>query len=536
LLGVPDWGVDLLAITCALGFLPALIMSWNYALTPGGLIRDAPIARSSAKRLDIIIACLVVGVLAFIVAGHFWLDIKPVGQKSVSTTIVDPAALTQPQYPHNSIAVLPFVNMSDDAANEYFSDGISEELLHLLTRVPNLNVISRSSAFSFKGKDINIRKVAEKLNVAHVLEGSVRKSGNQVRITAQLIDARSDSHLWSDTYDRTLDDIFAIQDDIAAIVVEQLKLALLHGVPTSEQINTRAYTLYLQARYIGREYSTEGFKRSNTLYEQALAIDPDYAAAWSGLATNYTNQAANGLLPLEQGKALARSAAEKALAINPNYAPAHANLGWLAYGYDNDLSQAARHYERALELDPANTYIIRSAATLLNSLNRLDEAISLGEYFTVRDPATASGFTNLGTSYLRAGRRNEAIASYQTSLRLSPDYLGANYRIGVALLLKGDAAAALDAFTREVDEEYQVKGMALALHALGRTQEFEARHAELIDKWGDEWPSEVAHVFAYVGDSDNIGPTLSGHTHRPPMGVISETTGLFTRATQHHQI
>jgi len=520
--GIPDWGVHLLAITCTLGFLPALIISWNYALTAGGLVRDVPIARSSAKRLDIIIVCLIVGVLAFIVAGHFWLDIKPMERNTTSTAIVDRAAQSQPQYPHNSIAVLPFVNMSDDAANDYFSDGISEELLHLLARVPTLSVISRSSAFSFKGKDFNIRTVAEKLNVAHVLEGSVRKSGNQVRITAQLIDTQSDTHLWSGTYDRRLDDIFVIQDEIAAMVVGQLKLALLGEAPTSEQINFEAYTLYLQARYVGREYSTEGFERSNTLYEQALALDPEYAAAWSGLATNYTNQAANGLLPLEQGMALARSAAGKALAINPSYAPAHANLGWLAYGYNNDLTQAARHYEQALELDPTNTYIIRSAATLLNSLNRLEEAISLGEYFTVRDPATASGYTNLGTSYLRAGRWDEAIASHQTSLRLSPDYIGAHYRIGVALLLKGDTVAALDAFTREVDEEYQVKGMALALHALGRKEAFEAKHAELIDKWGDEWPSEVAHVFAYIGDVDNAFLWLDQAISQKEEGLLEQ--------------
>ncbi len=520
--GLPDWGLNLLMIACALGFLPALVVSWIYVLTPEGLVRDEPIARSSASRLDITTIFLFMAVLAFITIEYFFLDAGPQKQILTPAGTVDEAAYPQAHYPSNSIAVLPFVNMSDDTSNEYFSDGISEELIHLLARVRGLSVISRSSAFFFKGKEFNIPTVAEKLNVAHVLEGSVRKSGNRIRITVQLIDTRSDIHLWSKTYDRKLDDILVVQGEIADMVVGQLKLTLLGELPTVKQINTEAYTLYLQARYVGREYSAHGFERSNVLYEQALAIDPDYAAARSGLATNYTNQVANGLLPLEEGISLARASATKALESDPNYAPAHANLGWLAYGYDNDVTQAARHYERALELDPVNTYIIRSAATLLNSINRVDEAISLGEYFTAHDPATASGHTNLGSSYLRAGRWNEAIASYQTSLQLSPDYIGAHYRIGVALLLKGDAAAALETFSREIDEEYRVKGSALALYALGREEEFQAGLAELVNRWGDNWPSEVAHVFAYIGDADSAFQWLDKAVRQKEEGLIEQ--------------
>jgi TolB-like protein/lipoprotein NlpI len=524
-LGIPESGIRVLMIVCLIGFLPALVLSWVYELTPDGLVRDTPVARSSVKRLDIIAACLVVAALAFVIVDKVWFseEQEPSAAQFTSqdTQNQGPGSALQ-QYPPNSIAVLPFVNMSEDAGNEYFSDGVSEELLNLLAQVHELRVISRSSAFSFKGKDFDIPTVAEKLNVAHVLEGSVRKSGNQVRITAQLIDTRSDSHLWSATYDRTLDNIFEIQDEIAVMVVEQLKVTLLDDAPRSEQVSTDAYTLFLQARYVGRQYSADGFERSNAFYERALAIDPDYAAAWSGLATNYTNQAANGLLSTEEGISLAREAAANALASNPDYAPAHANLGWISYGYDNDVTQAAKHFERALELDPANTYIIRVAATLLNGLNRLDEAISLGEYFTARDPAVASGFTNLGSSYLRAGRWDEAIASNRTALQLSPDYLGAHYRIGMALLFKGEAGAALEAFTRETDEEYQVKGQAVALFALGKEQEFQARLTELIERWGDEWPSEVAHVFAYTGNADGAFQWLEKAIQQREEGMIEQ--------------
>jgi TolB-like protein/Tfp pilus assembly protein PilF len=401
-----------------------------------------------------------------------------------------------------SIAVLPFVNRSSDAEQEYFSDGISEELLNLLAKIPELRVISRSSAFSFKGKDIAIPEIARQLNVAHILEGSVRRSGNMLRITAQLIDARSDTQLWSETWDRPLDDIFTIQDEIAATVVEQLKVTLLGEVPHAQETDPEAYALFLQARYLGRQITAEAFAQSNALYQQALAIDPDYAAAWDGLARNYARQVGNGLLSFEEGSALAREAAEKAFAIDPDSAPAHALLGWITMLFDKDLAQAARHIERALQLAPADLAIIRNAARLLHALGRLDEAIVLEEHAIAQDPVDPIGHANLGTNYLLAGRWDDAIAALETALRLSPGYIGAHYWIGTALLFKGEPEAALAAFARESDEEYRVKGAALASFALGRETEYQARLDELIERWGDQWPSEVAHVYAWTGETD----------------------------------
>jgi TolB-like protein/Tfp pilus assembly protein PilF len=527
--GIPGWASRVLLIVLAIGFPLALVAAWTYEFTSAGLIRNAPVKGSSVKRLDVVTASLVVLAVVFFAGKYFWPDTEP----AMSTAEPVPAAgdvqPAQADYPPNSIAVLPFVNMSDDDANEYFSDGLTEELLNLLARVRSLRVISRSSAFTFKDKDFDIPTVARALNVANVLEGSVRKSGNRVRITVQLVDTQSDSHLWSETYERTLDDIFAIQDEIAASVVSQLKVTLLGEAPTSEQVDPEAYTLYLQARHLGRQFSAEGFERSNALYRQALAIQPDYAAAWSGLATNYTNQAGNGLVPAKEGIASAREAADKALESNPAFAPAHANLGWIAYGFDADLQQAARHYERALELDPANTYIIRSSAILLKSLGRFDEAIVLGEYSTGHDPATASGHTNLGLSYLHAGRWDDAIACYETVLKLSPDYIGAHYRMGFALLLKGDAEAARDAFGREVDEEYRVKGMALAAYDLGQDDEFRAGLDELINRWGREWPSEVAHVYAYTGDADKAFEWLERSITQKEQGLAEQISHPYYR-------
>src|SRR5438067_3649325 len=203
--------------------------------------------------------------------------------------------------PEKSIAVLPFVNMSEDKANEYFSDGISEELLNLLAKVPQLKVAARTSSFSFKGKGVKIPEIARQLRVANVLEGSVRRSGDQLRITAQLIRAAEGYHLWSETYDRKMDDIFKIQDEIAGEVVKELKVKLLGAAPKVRTTDPRAYALYLQARELGRQNTAEAFKKSDALLRQVLEIDPRYAPAWSGLAINFTNKVSIGLLSSQEG-------------------------------------------------------------------------------------------------------------------------------------------------------------------------------------------------------------------------------------------
>src|SRR4030095_9769425 len=200
-----------------------------------------------------------------------------------------------------SIAVLPFVDMSAGKDQEYFSDGISEELLNLLAKIPQLQVTARTSSFAFKGKETGIPEIARTLHVAHVLEGSVRKAGNSVRITAQLIKAGTNTHLWSQTYDRKLDDIFAIQDEIAADVVKQLKVTLLGSAPKARTTDPEAYSLYLQAVQLGRQFTAEAFQQSDALFRKVLAIDPRYAPAWAGLARNFNNETGQGLLPGKEG-------------------------------------------------------------------------------------------------------------------------------------------------------------------------------------------------------------------------------------------
>nr|MDQ2867283.1 hypothetical protein [Verrucomicrobiota bacterium] len=227
-----------------------------------------------------------------------------------------------------SIAVLPFENRSSDKDQEYFSDGISDELLNLLAKIPELRVTARTSSFAFRGKNLPIPEVARKLHVAHILDGSVQKAGNVVRITAQLVDAGSDTQRWSQTWDRKLDDIFEIQDEIAGEVMKELKIKLLGAAPKVRTTDPKAYALYLQARELGQRLTAETFAKSDALYREALAIDPRYARAWDGLAANFAAETSFGMLSNQEGYTRARAASEKALAIDPDDASAYASLGW----------------------------------------------------------------------------------------------------------------------------------------------------------------------------------------------------------------
>ena len=400
-----------------------------------------------------------------------------------------------------SIAVLPFVNMSDDKANEYFSDGISEELLSLLSKVPQLQVAARTSSFSFKGKQVEISEIARKLHVANVLEGSVRKSGDQLRITAQLVRASEGYHLWSETYDRKLDDIFKIQDEIAGEVVKQLKVRLLGVAPTVRQTDPKAYALYLQAVQLGRQFTPEAYTQSDALYRQVLEIDPRYAPAWHELARNFINKANAGLLPNSEGYARAREAEEKALSIDPNYAPAHAGLGRIAM-VNNDFVSAAKHFERALALDPNDLNVLGNSATFLRSLGRLQEALALDEAIVRRDPVNVIALNNLGVAQQCTKQFDAAIASFRSVLSLNPGAGGAHSWMCEAMLLKGDGPGALVQIEQEKDENWRLIGLPMAYHALGRKTESDAALATLLARGEEDWSYNIAYVYAFRGEAD----------------------------------
>ena len=483
----PDAIKQITMLLLLIGLPIVLVLAWYHG--------DKGEQRLTRSELAVLMLLFLFG------GGVLWLY----GQRSAPTqstvAAMPQTAIAPAMNDDHSIAVLPFVNMSPDKEQEYFSDGLSEELLNLLAQVPELRVIARTSSFSFKGKEVDVATIAKTLNVANVLEGSVRKSGDTLRITAQLIRTSDSSHLWSQTYDRQMTDVFKVQDEIAAAVVSELKIKLLAAAPKAKATDPKAYALYLQARALSNQGTTSSYKQSEMLYEQALAIDANYAAAWAGLAEVYDRQATGGQRPIEEGYRLAREAANKALAIDPEFAPAHAELGWIALKYDGDLAAAARHYEHALALEPTNTDIIRGAALLAMSLGRLDTAIALDEYVVARDPVSPAGHGNLGQSYLNGGRLDESIATSRTALSLSPGYAGAQYNIGVALLLKGDPAAALAAMQQD-PEDWGPIGLPMAWHALGRKAESDAALAELIRTQEKEAAYNIAYVLAYLGQTD----------------------------------
>ena len=334
--GLGDFAVRMTVIVFAIGLIPILIIAWAFELTPEGLKKESDVDRSQSftpqtrKKLDRIIMLVLALALGYFAFDKFVLD--PARDVAIAQTAAKAGADQALQKARDaipsdhSIAVLPFVNMSDDASNEYFSEGLSEELLNLLAKIPELRVAARTSSFSFKGKDTKIAQIGEELNVAHVLEGSVRKSGNQIRITAQLIKTRDGFHVWSQTYNRTLNDIFVTQDEIAAAVVRELKVTLLGELPEQRPTDPEVYTLYLQGNYFSRLGGKENAQRALQALKQALAIDPEYAPAWSGLQYPYTALVGYGVLPRDEGIALAMQALDKALEIDDRLVSAWAGI------------------------------------------------------------------------------------------------------------------------------------------------------------------------------------------------------------------
>ncbi len=461
----------------------------SYASAPVSEKKPAP--HPARRRWWIAIAgAVIVAVAAFVF-------LQDRGERAPSTE----PAMTASVPAEKSIAVLPFADLSPQQDQEYFSDGIAEELLNLLARVHGLKVTARTSSFSFKGKDVEVPEIGRQLGVSHVLEGSVRMSGDRVRITAQLIQTADGFQVWSQNWDRTLDDIFAIQDEIASEVVRELKVTLLGDAPKARTTDPKAYAAYLQAVQLARKRSAEGFAQSDSLYREALAIDPGYAPAWVNLATNLVNEVFLGLRGADDGFPRAREAANKALAIDPESADAHGALGSIAVA-SGDLADGATHFERALELDPASPTVLGNSSMLLKSLGRLDEAIALDEETVRRDPVNTSWLFNLAAAKHWGGRDDESIALLRTVLSLSPGFSGARLFLGEALLATGDAEAALAEIEQEQYELFRLIGMPLAYHDLRRDADFQTALDELVTKLGPVSPYDVGSVFAYCGDAD----------------------------------
>ena len=509
LFGLDDTLARILVIVLGIGIIPALTFAWAFELTPEGLKKEKDVDRSrsttlqTSKKLDLMIMVMLALALAYFALDKFVLS-KPrealiaetARQEGRSEALIE-------SYGDKSIAVLPFADLSPQGDQEYFSDGIAEELLNLLAKIPELRVISRSSAFSFRGKDMDIPTIASQLQVAHVLEGSVRKAGTRVRITAQLIDARSDTHLWSQTFDRTLDDIFAIQDEIAAEVVEQLKVTLLGNAPRARQTDPEAFALFLQARYFLDQFTAESLEKSAELYQRALALDPEYPPALKGLAEVTTNLAAMGHRPFEESIEFARVLVHKSVAIDPLYADAYAGLGSFSQYFDNDLKSAARHFEKAVELGPSQATIVGDAGIFALHLGRTNQAISLLEHQVALDPVSPTAHYQLARAFRAARRFDEAAAAYRTVLNLSPGRIYARYGLGISLMLHGDLQRALQEVNQVDSQVSRLTGQALVYHLLDQPAESNAALEELADNHAQDAASYIAAIHAFRNETES---------------------------------
>ena len=445
--GAPDWVMKSLIFLMAMGLPFALIFAWAFELTPEGIRREKDVDRSQSitqhtgRKLNYTIIGVLAIALALSLASHQWTAETP---ELIETRISESGAA-------KSIAVLPFVNMSDDPSNEYFSNGISEELLNVLVKVEGLRVASRTSSFSFKDKDISIPEIASALNVEHVLEGSVRKAGNTVRVTAQLIDVRTDSHLWSETYDRKLEDIFVIQDEISAHIVEALKVALgaKEVARTSEQPtqNLAAYEDYLRGRHFWTRRGESNVRKAIELFERATETDPGFARAWSSLAAAHiTLPAYSATESPEVHYTLARRFAEKALSLDSTLADAHAALGEMARA-ENSWIEAELHYRQAIQLEPNNSTGYLWYAEHLGAAGHFRESLINALKALELDPFNAGANTVAADAYALNGDR----ANAEKYARAAID-LGNPWAIYGLVFLRIDAGD-LDVAERTVETE-----------------------------------------------------------------------------------
>ncbi|HEV8018484.1 MAG TPA: tetratricopeptide repeat protein, partial [Steroidobacteraceae bacterium] len=424
-----------------------------------------------------------------------------------------------------SIAVLPFTDMSASHDQEYFADGMSEQILDLLAKIPGLKVIARTSSFQFKGKSEDVRVVGEKLGVATVLEGSVRKAGDRLRITAQLIRAADGSHLWSEVYDRQLNDVFRTQDEIAGAVVAALKVSLL-GAPeqrAAPTANTEAYTLYLKGLASFNRYTTADAVAARDQAQRALALDPNFAAAWSLLAAAYNSNMVFGIgEPFEQVKEHMTAAARRALAIDPQLPGPHVTLA-NAFFVDYDYLTSQRELQRALELAPNDPDALSLSAYLAIAACHLDEAERDARQLIERDPLSVDPYRALGTALWFHGQLAESEAVYRRVVTLFPHAESLHYRLSMVLLSAGRPGDALKEARAEPGAGWVDFGTVMALDALGRRAEADAALSQVIEDPVDKVSAtyQIAQIYAHRGDREGAFRWLERARQARDPGFVS---------------
>jgi len=495
---IPNWAVRLVVLAIVIGFPVALVIAWAFELTPQGLKRteDVDLAAQGSRKSHAWIYIVIVGA-AFSIGLFF------IGRYTASNSAKSgrPPSIAGSE---KSIAVLPFLNESGDTRDEYFSDGLSEELIAALAQIAELKVIGRSSSFRFKERKEESKTIGEKLGVATLLEGTVRKQGDRVRIVAELVNAADGIELWTRTFDRELKDIFAVQTEIAAAVAESLKVTLLGAdeqSTSSATKSTEAHNAYLQGHFHFQRRNLEDFRKAVSYFDEAIRLDPDYALAYAerseawSLIGDLTGQRAAAWPK-------AKSDAEKAVAIAPYLAEAHAALGWVRFFVDWKFAEGLSELKRAKELSPANPTANDLLARVIVYLGQVDEAERHARHAVELDPLSVTAQGNLGRVLFVAGKLDEADAVARKAAELQPAAAG-NHRYQVLVAVeRNDGQTALREAQLEPNEGYRRFELALAHYVRGDRAAADAALADLIANGRDRLAYQIAEIYAVRGEKD----------------------------------
>jgi TolB-like protein/Tfp pilus assembly protein PilF len=500
----PEWVVQTLVVLVALGFPVALVIAWAFEATPEGIKRtevaDAmPTVRGQKKQAWIYVVVIGAAIsVALIFLGRY-----TVGNKA--------AAVAPNDIPSKSIAVLPFDNLSEEKGNAYFAEGIQDEILTRLAKVADLKVISRTSTQRFKSAPSDLRDIAKQLGVTNILEGSVQKSNDQVRVTVQLINALTDAHLWAEIYDRKLTDIFAVESDIAKTIADTLQAKLTGSekisIAKTPTVNPEAYELYLKGRFFWNKRTAADLRKGIDYFNQAISKDPGYSLAYAGLADSYVILSVFGAASPQDSIPQARAAAKKALELDDTSAEAHASAGRIAGPYDFEFERSIAEFERAIQLNPnyamAHHWLSWGPLT---ALGRFDRAIAEGKRAVELDPLSLINNADLGGNvYLNARRYDEAIAQLRKTIEIDPRFYLAHYYLGQAFQLKGQRAEAITEYQKAVELDDDPEALAYLGQAYARAgQRDEAQKilARLMEEAKSRYVSGYSMALMFMGLGD----------------------------------
>ena len=515
---IPHSAIRFVVIALALGFPIAMGLAWVYEFTPEGIVRaedlDPAKARSARRLTGRVLDFIIIGVLLLVIAMLLY-------QRSPFRS--EPGETTS----QKSIAVLPFVDLSQAKDQEYFCDGISEEILNALAKVGALRVVARTSSFAFKGTTADVAEIATKLGVENVLEGSLRRDGNRIRITAQLIDARNGFHLWSESYERELKDIFAMQDEITASIVNALKIKLAVALPLQKKPNPEAYELNLKGRYF---LNKRDFKNAIDYFQQALAKDPSDALAYAGLSEVQVVLAVRGGVAPREVMPKAKAAAAQALAIDDGLSEAHASLAYVTFFYDWDWPAAEREYKRAIELNPNNADAHHWYSHYLLAHGRIEESLSQSKRALELSPFDRLMSIHLTWHYLFARQYDQALDQHQKAAEMDKQAEGA--WLGLILEQQGRYAEAIAQFQKNLEasptggSSTTKASLAHAYAASGNREAAQKINAELQEQAKSKYVSafEIALVHAGLGEKDQAFAWLEKAYEERSSDLVTLTT------------